>query len=143
MSDRAFGLVCVALAGFFIWQATQIQTSFIVDPLGPSAFPIIIGVTLGLAGLYPILRPDAPPQWPQRRRMLEILFAVAVMVAYALLLPQIGFVAATTLTAAALSWRLGATPWRAGCAGIAIAVGVYVIFHLILGLSLARGPWGF
>jgi putative tricarboxylic transport membrane protein len=28
-------------------------------------------------------------------------------------------------------------------AGIVISVGIYVIFHLVLGLSLAKGPWGF
>ena len=34
-------------------------------------------------------------------------------------------------------------PLLALVAGVAIAVGIYVVFHLVLGLSLARGPWGF
>ncbi|MEZ5829589.1 MAG: tripartite tricarboxylate transporter TctB family protein [Dongiaceae bacterium] len=143
MTDRVFGLICVALAGFFIWQATQIETGFIVDPLGPSAFPIIIGGILGLAGLYPIVKPDAPPAWPHLRRLLEIAFAIAVMVAYAMALPEAGFIAATCVAAALLSWRLGASPLKALAAGIGISVGIYAIFHLALGLSLAKGPWGF
>ena len=65
------------------------------------------------------------------------------MVAYAELLPEIGFVIATAIAAAFLSWRLGAGPIQAVIAGIAISAGIYVIFHLILGLSLARGPFGF
>ena len=143
MSDRVFGVVCVILAGFFIWQATLIETGFIVDPMGPKAFPIVIGITLALAAIYPIVKPDPRPDWPAAGRLLEILFAVAVMIAYALALPRFGFVLSTAVAAALLSWRLGTKPLAAAAAGVAIAVGIYVIFHLILGLTLARGPWGF
>jgi putative tricarboxylic transport membrane protein len=64
-------------------------------------------------------------------------------VLYAYALPVIGFVIATALAAAFLSWRLGTPVLRAVVAGIAISVGIYVVFHLILGLSLAKGPLGF
>ena len=143
MSDRVFGGIGVLLAAFFIWQATEIQLSFISDPIGPKTFPIIIGIVLGLASLMFILTPDPRPNWPQASRLLEIAVAAAVMVAYAILLPDLGFVVATAFAAAFLSWRLGAPPLAAGAAGIAISVGIYVVFHLILGLSLARGPLGF
>ncbi len=143
MSDRIFGVFCALLAGFFIWQATQIQTGYIVDPMGPRAFPIAIGVTLALAAVYLIVRPDAHAGWPAAGRLAEIVFAAALMLAYAQALPRIGFVASTATAAALLSWRLGSRPLMAVVAGIAIAVLIYVIFHLILGLTLARGPWGF
>lgn len=143
MSDRVFGIVCILLAVFFIWQATQIETGFIVDPLGPSAFPIIVGSVLGLGGLYPLLKPDPRPDWPSVTRLLEIAFAVAVMFAYAMALPEVGFVVSTAIAAALLGWRLGSGPLVAALGGIVIAAGIYVVFHLILGLSLARGPWGF
>ncbi|MCB1402853.1 MAG: tripartite tricarboxylate transporter TctB family protein, partial [Rhodobacteraceae bacterium] len=58
-------------------------------------------------------------------------------------LPQVGFLIATAVTAAYLSWRLGTAPLYAVAAGIAISIGIYVVFHLILGLSLAKGPFGF
>jgi putative tricarboxylic transport membrane protein len=143
MSDRLLGVVCLALAAFLIWQATLIESGFIVDPMGPKAFPIIIGCVLGLAGLYPLLRPDPSPAWPNAPGFLEIAIAVAVMVAYALLLPEIGFVLSTAIAASILGWRLGSGLFQAVIAGIVISVGIYLIFHLVLGLSLARGPWGF
>ena len=65
------------------------------------------------------------------------------MIAYAMVLPRIGFVVATAVAAGLLGWRLGSGPVAAAVGGVAIAVGIYVVFHLILGLSLARGPWGF
>ncbi len=143
MADRIFGGVGVALAAFFIWQATTIEESFIQDPVGPKTFPIIIGILLGISSLVILIRPDKSPSWPTGGRLLEILFAVVVLVGYALALPTAGFVAATAVASAILSWRLGAHPLSAVLAGIAIAVGIYVAFHLILGLSLAKGPFGF
>jgi len=142
VSDRIFGGFCVALAGFFIWQATRIESSFFVDSLGPKGFPIIIGITLGAAGLYPLLKPDARPDWPAAGRLAEIAFAIAVMVAYAEFLEPVGFVPATAVAAGLLSWRLGAAPLHAAVAGVGISLAIYVIFHLVLGLSLAQGPWG-
>jgi putative tricarboxylic transport membrane protein len=65
------------------------------------------------------------------------------MIAYAQVLPEIGFVASTAIAAAVLSWRLGSRPLNSVLAGIGIAAIIYVIFHTILGLNLARGPWGF
>lgn len=143
MSDRILGGVCIALAAFYVWAATQIQLSFISDPVGPRTFPIIIGVILGLAGLIILLRPDPDPQWPSFARFAEIAAAVIVLAGYAQLLPVLGFLISTAIAAAFLSWRLGAHPVAAIIAGLAISGGIYVVFHLILGLSLARGPFGF
>ncbi len=143
MSDRILGGACVLLAAFYIWAATQIQLSFLSDPVGPRTFPIIIGVMVGLAGLVILLRPDPEPDWPARSQLVEIGAAVVVLVGYAQLLPELGFLISTAIAAAYLSWRLGAAPIAAVVAGLAISIGIYVIFHLILGLSLARGPLGF
>ena len=143
MSDRILGALCVALAAFYIWAATQIQLSFISDPVGPRTFPLIIGVMVGLAGLVVMLRPDPEPEWPAIGRIVEIGAAAVVMVAYAQLLPELGFIISTIFAAAYLSWRLGASFLHAAIAGVAISLGIYAVFHLALGLSLARGPLGF
>ena len=143
MSDRVFGGIGLAIAAFIVWGAFQIQLSFISDPVGPRTFPIIIGCLLGLASLAILLRPDPEPEWPQLSRFLEIGAAVVVMVAYAMLLPELGFVIATTIASAFLTWRLGTSALWSAITGILIALGIYAVFHLILGLSLARGPLGF
>lgn len=142
-SDRLLGAIGLVLALAFIWSATQIETGFIVDPLGPSSFPIIIGAVLGIASLYILLRPDAEPDWPTIGRWGEIIFAVVILTAYALTLEQLGFVIATAIAATLISWRLGSAPHWAIVSGIGVSLGIYTIFHLILGLSLAKGPLGF
>ena len=143
ISDRVLGAACIALAAFFIWAATRIELSFISDPVGPRVFPVIIGMVVGLCGIVILLRPDPEPDWPALPRLLEIGAAVLVLAAYAQALPELGFVFSTAVASAYLSWRLGSKPLEAVVAGSGIAVAIYVVFHLILGLSLARGPWGF
>jgi putative tricarboxylic transport membrane protein len=142
-SDRILGAVCLALGAAFIWSASGIETGFIVDPLGPKTFPIIIGCLLVIASAFVLLRPDPEPEWPARGRAWEIVGAVVVLVGYALALEPVGFVVATAIAAALLSWRLGSAPLWAAVSGVGISVGIYAVFHLALGLSLAKGPLGF
>jgi putative tricarboxylic transport membrane protein len=143
LSDRALGAACILLAAFYAFFAAQTQVGFMSDPLGPKAFPYIIAGVLALAGVYPLVRPDPEPDWPAFGRILEIVFAAALMVAYTFALPTVGFGIATAVTAGLLSWRLSAKPVAAAIAGVAISGGIYTVFHLVLGLSLARGPLGF
>ena len=143
MSDRIFGVCGLVLAAFFAWQATLIEESFVSDVVGPKVFPIIIAAVLGASSAVFVLRPDPAPDWPAAGRLFEIAMAVAAMVAYALLLPQAGFLIATAVASTYLTWRLGTSPAMSLVVGVLTSGGIWVVFHLILGLSLARGPFGF
>lgn len=143
MSDRIFGAVGLVLAAFYIWAASIIPDSFMVDVVGPRAFPYIVGGVLAVSSLVFILRPDSEPEWPAVRDFMEIVFAAAVMFLYAWVLPEVGFVISTIFATAYLTWRLGTRPVSALVTGVATSGGIYVVFHLILGLSLAKGPLGF
>ncbi|WP_138470071.1 tripartite tricarboxylate transporter TctB family protein [Poseidonocella sp. HB161398] len=143
MSDRIFGVFGVLLAIGFAFAALQIEESFLSDAVGPKAFPLIIAAILGISSAVIALKPDAAPHWPALPRLAELAAATVVMALYAHFLPVIGFVFATAIAAAYLSWRLGNTLLLSAATGIGTSVGIYVIFHLVLGLSLARGPLGF
>lgn len=143
MSDRIFGLFGILLAIGYALSALAIEESFLSDAVGPKAFPLIIAAILGLSSAVIALRPDPEPAWPAIGRLAEIAAAVVVLVLYAEFLPRLGFVVATAFAAAYLSWRLGSRAVEAVLTGIGTSVGIYVVFHLALGLSLARGPWGF
>lgn len=143
MSDRIFGAIGLLLAIGFVLAALTIEESFLSDAVGPKAFPIIIAVVLGVSSAFIALKPDEAPRWPTLGRLAEILAAVVVMVLYAELLPIAGFVIATAFAAAYLTWRLGSGLLASVLTGVGTSVGIYVIFHLVLGLSLARGPLGF
>ncbi|WP_281996112.1 tripartite tricarboxylate transporter TctB family protein [Ruegeria faecimaris] len=143
MSDRIFGVFGILLAIGFALSALAIEESFLSDAVGPKAFPLIVAAILGLSSAVIALRPDAEPEWPALGRLVEVGAAVVVMIFYAELLPVLGFVISTAFAAAYLAWRLGSGPIEAVVVGVGTSVGIYVIFHLVLGLSLARGPLGF
>ena len=143
MSDRIFGGVGLLLAIFYAWAALQTQESFLSDAVGPKTFPLFIAAILGLCSALIMIKPDADPVWPPAGRLAEIFAAVVVMILYAQFLPEAGFVIATALAATYLTWRLGTAPLSSVIVGIATSLGIYAIFHLALGLSLAKGPLGF
>lgn len=143
MSDRIFGVVGLMLAIGYAWAALLIEESFLSDAVGPKAFPLIIAGILGLSSLVVIAKPDSEPHWPAFGRLVEIAAAVLVMIVYAIALPEIGFVIATALAAGYLTWRLGTAPLASLVSGTLTSAGIYTVFHLILGLSLAKGPLGF
>ncbi|WP_376873887.1 tripartite tricarboxylate transporter TctB family protein [Albirhodobacter sp. R86504] len=143
MSDRIFGVIGLLLAIGFAWAALIIEESFLSDSVGPKAFPLIIATVLGISSLVIALKPDAEPAWPPLMRLVEIGAAVVALMLYASVLPSFGFVISTALAASYLTWRLGTAPLQAVLVGVLTSVGIYVVFHLVLGLSLAKGPLGF
>lgn len=143
MSDRIFGGIVLTVAFLMMWATTLIEESFIQDPLGPKAFPLVIAIVMAIAAVAMIIKPDANPEWPQLRKLAELVATLGVLIAYAQLLPVVGFVAGTIVTTGFLCWRLGASPRQSVQGGVLIALGVYVLFQHVLGLNLARGPWGF
>jgi len=143
MSDRIFGAIGLLITAIYAWQASIIEESFLSDVMGPKLFPYLIAIILGSASLFFMLRPDDEPIWPRWGKVAEIGMAALVMLAYAELLPVLGFLISTVFATAYLSWRLGSTVVSSLISGVATSFGIYAVFRLILGLSLARGPFGF
>ena len=143
MSDRILGIVGLALAAFYLWAASIIPDSFMMDEVGPRAFPVIIAIIVIICSLVFIARPDPEPRWPGYRSLWEIAMAALVMLAYAQLLPRLGFALCTVFATMYLTWRLGSKPVHAALIGVAVSAVLYILFRVILGLSLAKGPLGF
>jgi putative tricarboxylic transport membrane protein len=142
-SDRLLGIAGLVLSALIIWGAFLIKESFIQDPLGPRAIPIVIAIVIAAASAAMLWRPDDEPVWPPLPRLLEIGVAVVALIAYAQFLPVAGFVLSTAVCGGFLSWRLGTPPLKAMMAGLVISGSIFLVFRIILGLSLAKGPWGF
>lgn len=141
-SDRIFGLIAAIIALAYIASATQIQTSFLSDPVGPKLFPIIIGVVAGLSALFLVFRPDPEPEWPALRTLGALTAAVLVLVLYAYTLKPLGFLLPTAIAAAILSYQISPRPRYAAIAGICLSAGLFIIFKFALGLGLVPFPKG-
>lgn len=143
INDRLFGVLMLALAVAYGWGATQIPVPFGgSEAVGPSTFPLILSVVLGLCSVYIIVRPDPDKAWPVGRSLLELLLAVVALVAYTLLLEPLGFIAATALVVGTLSFRLGVRPVRAYVTGLVCGGVIFLMFTFGLGLPLPIGFGG-
>ncbi|WP_022953547.1 tripartite tricarboxylate transporter TctB family protein [Leucothrix mucor] len=142
ISDRIFGLVVLLVAVAYVAAATQIQTSFLADPVGPKAFPIMIGSIAALCGLFLMVKPDPDPEWPAMRTFLALLVAVAVLIAYAFALKPLGFILPTAIAAGILSFQISPRAGPAALAGVGLSVGLFVLFKFALGLGLVPFPKG-
>ncbi|WP_417210469.1 tripartite tricarboxylate transporter TctB family protein [Antarctobacter sp.] len=140
VSDRIFGAVVTLVALAYIASATQIQTSFLADPVGPRTFPFIVGGVAALCGILVVLRPDADPEWPVLGTLGALLVAVVVLVGYAYALKPLGFLLPTAITAAILSYQISPRPRAAALAGVGLSVGLFIIFKFALGLGLVALP---
>lgn len=138
MSDRITGLLVAAFALWYGLTAGQYTAGF-TDPLGPSAFPQLVSIPLGVLALYLMARPDAEPNWPRGAALLRQGAALAVLVVYAMVLRDLGFIAVTTLAVLLLARLLGGGWGQSALAGVGLSVGLYCLFEFVLGLSLPEG----
>lgn len=141
-SDRIFGLVFALLALAYIASATQIQTSFLSDPVGPKTFPILIGIVGAISSIFIVIRPDPNPTWPSLRTFGALLVAVVVLIAYAYALDPLGFLLPTAIAASVLSYQIKPRIGIAALSGIGLSIGLFVIFRYALGLGLVPFPSG-
>jgi len=133
----------MALALAYMAGALNIRTGLMSDPLGPKAFPLLVGAVTLLCGAAIAARPDPEPTWPRPATLAQLALATAVMLAYAYALIPLGFLLPTAVGAAVVSFQI--TPrWRqAAMAGLGLSIGLFVIFRFILGLGLRPWPGGF
>ena len=143
-SDRIFGAVVVLGSLAYVASASQIAAPFFSDPLGSRAFPMGVGLVAALCGLAMMWRPDDEPDWPALRSLGALAVATVALVAYAYALRPLGFLLPTAVAAALLSFQIAPRPVAAVLTGIGLSVGLYVLFRLLLGLSLQGFPagWG-
>lgn len=138
--DRIFGLVMIGVALAFIASATQLETSFLSDPVGSKSFPIGVGVVMGLCGLTMAIRPDKDPTWPSLTAIMNNLIALATLIGYAYALQPLGFFIPTAIASALLGFLIGRNWKKAFVGGFGMAVLLFVVFKYLLGLGLVAFP---
>ena len=139
LSDRIAGAVILALAVWYGWTASSYQQSF-SDPVGPSLFPQLVAVPLGLLALALIVRPDPDPTWLHGSHKLRQGATLLILVAYPALIEPLGFPLSTTLGALLLARVLGAGWLPSTLTGLVVGIGLFLTFDTLLGLPLPLEP---
>lgn len=143
LADRLLGLAMLLLAVAYGYGAQQFEEPFgMAETIGPEAFPTILSVILGLAGLALLVKPQAGQRWPDTRTWLDIILVLIALIAFALLLEVAGFIISATLFSFFVSWRMGARAIKALIIGFCYSIGLFMLFNYGLDLSLPAGWLG-
>ena len=142
MSDKLFGFTTAILALAFFASAYQLESPFFADPVGPKTFPFIIATIAFISGSVMIIAPDSNPKWPNFPTLLKLLFAITILVGYALTLRPAGFIVPTAIAAGILSYQITPNSSAAIITGIVLSISLFIIFRYFLGLGLFPFPRG-
>ncbi|ROQ20968.1 putative tricarboxylic transport membrane protein [Marinimicrobium koreense] len=150
-TDRWFGLATIGCSGLLysiFWQDTLKPT--LGDP-GPTLLPGLIAVLLTLMGLILLIRPPTDREPAEETdnagtfRPWRGAFSIVAVLAYAWVLPNLGYAVSTAVFFALSTWLLGRLSLRAGvqCCLIAIlvAVATHYLLASVLNVSLPEGEW--
>lgn len=150
-ADRWFGLATIGGSGLLYsiyWQDTLKPT--LGDP-GPMLLPGLIAVLLTLMGLILLIKPpvdtepEEEPDTPGELRPWRGTFSVVAVLAYAWVLPNLGYAVSTAVFFALSTWLLGRLSLKAGlqCCVIAVLVAIATEYLLasVLNVSLPEGEW--
>jgi putative tricarboxylic transport membrane protein len=151
--DGIAGLVLLAISLFLLVKSFQLPSLPIV-PVGPGFYPAIVLSFLAAASALLVLQdvmkrrlaaassaPDAP-----RRNYRLVAIAFAIVGAYVVLLPLVGFRLATLLFVGALQAALDrprtARQWAVlSAVALGTAMASYFVFERYLLVLLPRGAW--
>ena len=140
MNDRILGILIALVALAFFASATQLETPFFSDPVGPKLFPYIISIVAFVASFNMIISPEQKPSWPTLKTFLGLGIAVVVLVIYAYSLRPLGFLVPTVACACVLSYQIKPHILHSLITGIGLSVGLFVVFKFFLGLGLFAFP---
>lgn len=138
--DRLTGTVFLMLGVGAIWHAVNLRVAFAADPVGPKAFPAIVGAVLAVAGAALLVRPGKVA-W-ESGAWLKVAAVATASIVYPLLLIPLGFIAATSLLNLVLARALGGRWVKSIIGSVILAAAIFALIDLLLGLPLPRGPLG-
>jgi putative tricarboxylic transport membrane protein len=150
MTDRIILVCIVVLTAVYFWATSQIPTLEIGDPLGPKAFPRLLGigmlVTAGML-LAEILAERKAPKAAEPAEAEEdgntkiVVIAVVATAIYFLLFDYVGYVLTTSLYLLAMTHIFHVKGrWMVNTlTSVVYGVGSYLAFTMALGVNLPRG----
>lgn len=147
----AVGVIIFATA--YLFTDSQLPSAHIGDPLGPKAFPALVGGGLIISGLLLLAeiwkkhraddgRHAVEPRVPVNKRQLLILAAMVAWTAlYYWSFERVGYLIATPIFLFGLLSHFHRGHLRANAViAICFAGVVYALFSLLLGVPLPSGP---
>jgi putative tricarboxylic transport membrane protein len=135
MSIRLAGVAIFLIAALYAWTAQDYTVSF-GDVLGPSVFPVMVGIPAMALALSLVIFPGGTTSWPLPERLARQGMALAALIVYAILLKPLGFPLATAAMIVAVAIVLGGPPVKSLIIGVSGSLTLWVLFDQLLGLPI-------
>ncbi len=140
MAAILIAAVCIA----YLRGAQGLQSPLVADPLGPSAFPTILGWSgLILAAAQIVLAwsgrraaDEAPASF---RQYLKPLMLFGLLIAYAIVVEPLGYLPATVAFVLTSLLLLGEPVWRGCLVAVGFSASFYYLFVKVLKINLPAG----
>ena len=154
MADRIIFVCILILAGIYFYATEKLPSLEIGDPLGPKAFPRLLGVALVFSAgllLFEMLRarkraePRAVPDKEEGSLGSYAVIAGVVVwtFVYFLFFERLGYVIATTIYLFVMTSYFNHGKWLTNALTVVFfCVGTYWLFK-VLGVNLAQGIFPF
>ena len=149
MTDRIILVCTLLLAGVYFWATAQIPSLELGDPLGPKAFPRLLGIGLLISAamlFMEILRDrkkpktGAAPEWRWEPHQWVVVAISAWTALYILTFEPLGFMISTTVYLLALFAFFNRDRWLMNVlTAVLFSVIGYFAFTKLLGVNLAPG----
>ena len=151
LTDKVIFVATLILAAVYFYATSQIPSLEIGDPLGPKAFPRLLGIGLLItAGVLlmeilrarktppppvdPAVEKEDPPHWP-------LLGSVVVWTSvYFAVFTTLGFIISTSLYLLGMTMWFHRGHWKMNVlTSVLFSAGSYYMFTQLLGVTLAQG----
>lgn len=148
--ETVLGALAILIAGLYLAGAASIQQSLLADAVGADGVPRMIGYGMAGVGVALIargvfrpakLKEDALPV----QAHLRALGLLALLIAYLVAVPWLGYGLAIAALLGATALYAGARPGvTVLCASVAGAILFWLMFKLLLGIQMPAGVlmWG-
>ncbi len=148
MADRIIFVSILVLTGVYFWATSQIPTLEIGDPLGPKAFPRLLGAGMLISAamlLAEILKarksePEAAPEAQGPSTYKVVAGVVVVTGIYFALFEPLGYAVSTTLFLLTMTTYFNKGKWWTNVlTAVLYSFVSYYMFSALLGVNLPRG----
>ncbi len=148
LATMGLGALMVVMSAVVLVQAMRLPDAD--GPVGPATAPWVVGVLLFVCGAMMVVSGRRNmgtwevSEHTTSQDWLRMLVLLAVLVVFAIVMPLLGYVVASTFLFGTTAIVLGAPHrLRSYVYGWCISVLVFLVFDIAIGLALPTGPWGF
>lgn len=143
--NRLMGVLLIVLGILSLFEVRRILDLGISSGLvGDHTFPLILGIFFIAAGVYfQFVGPDQAVIFPQGPVLRKMLWCLAILIVYWMVIPYLGYTVSTFLGSAALFRVMGEYKWwQCIFYGAAVAIFLHFIFRVWLYLPFPSGWLG-